>query len=154
VPGLLAVLWDSLLHLDDLSASTNSIMELMGTLLSFSYSSTSSDNSTSHSNSAALGKLVPRLWPFLGHNISSVRRSSLQAIMTLLTLDKKEATSSGSSSDPVQSGSGEGEGKAWLVHLLQPFLCQIFQRFLLEGKQENRKLLQEVGHTGRGREGQ
>ena len=31
--------------------------------------------------------------------------------------------------------------KSWLQGLLQPLLCQIFQRFLLEGDAENRELL-------------
>ena len=143
---MLSVLWDSLLDLDDLSASTNSIMELMGTLLSFSHSSSAS--STSHSSSVELINLVPRLWPFLGHNINSVRRSSLQALVTLLSLGdvstsngpQTEATSTALSAEGVMSKSSE----AWLSVLLQPLLCQIFQRFLLEGGQENRKLLYQV----------
>lgn len=156
VANLLSVLWDSLLFLDDLSASTNSIMELMGTLLlSFSsnhLSSTlpSSPSATSHTSrytSAELVSLVPRLWPFLGHNIASVRRSSLQALSTLLMINGGQSYSDAQPVSPV----GKKEGSttmvphtAWLPELLQPLICQVFQRFVLEGDEENRKILHQV----------
>ncbi len=33
---------------------------------------------------------------------------------------------------------------AWLPELLQPLICQVFQRFVLEGDEENRKILHQV----------
>ena len=35
--------------------------------------------------SQSLTELVPRLWPFLKHNIMSVRRAALQTLLTLLS---------------------------------------------------------------------
>lgn len=138
-------------------------MELMGNLLSFNYSTSSCDPGA-HSSSTNLQNLIPRLWPFLGHNICSVRKSSLQALDILLSLDTFTATTNGLQATLTGSGVGvnvvagvdgvvtsgsvgvnDEEGtKSWLSGLLQSLLCQIFQRFLLEGDQENRELLHKV----------
>ena len=49
---------------------------------------------------------------------------------------------------------GEGVGGvAWLRVILQGLMCQIFQRFALEGDDKNRILLHKVSHRERGREG-
>ena len=34
-----------------------------------------------------LGQLVPRLWPFFRHTLTSVRRSCVHCLQTLLTVD-------------------------------------------------------------------
>lgn len=134
-------------------------MELMGTLLSSDRATFffSPETPGARSCTTDLQCLIPRLWPFLGHNICSVRRSSLQALSVLLNLDKPSTTNAAIDGGDVgvfaevqrvnSSGSvgvNAPEGKSWLRELLQPLLCQLFQRFLLEGDQENRELLLKV----------
>lgn len=146
VETLLLIIWDSLMELDDLSASTNSIMNLLCTLLS-------SNPSISCSN---LAVLVPRLWPFLAHTISSVRKSCLIAILTILACgshgnlsEEMESTdqSGGKNGCEKESELAAGEGTErlpWLREVLQSMLCHVFQRFALEGVEENRELIHKV----------
>ena len=156
VPPLLVILWDSLLELDDLSSSTNSIMELMGTLLS---PCPLSSHTPSHTPSvAALQDLVPRLWPFLSHSISSVRKSSLQVILLLLNYTdgpsaREHAPNAEDHTPSAEGGGGNGEVRVqevgWLKIILRTLLCQLFQRFALEGDSHIRQLLHKVrGQTG------
>ena len=104
VVELSQILWDSLLELDDLSASTTCIMELLCTLLSHNRSLFTTHHQhqqqqphqqlqlglevVSHSAPTMLTTLVPRLWPFLSHTITSVRLSCLNALLTLLNTCK------------------------------------------------------------------
>jgi len=80
--NVVGILWDSLLDLDELSASTNSVMELLSMLV------VELDNSTGDSETQqgmeSLSTLVTRLWPFLGHNIYSVRQSCVKTLLALL----------------------------------------------------------------------
>ena len=76
VPALLCILWDALLDLDDLSASTAAIMDLLSTLLS-------QQPGPAPQPGPALPVLLPRLWPFLSHSISSVRRSALRTLLSI-----------------------------------------------------------------------
>ena len=95
------ILWDSLLELDDLSASTTCIMDLLCTLLSHNRSLFSTHHhqqqhqqqqphlgGASQPAPTLLTTLVPRLWPFLSHTITSVRLSCLNALLTLLHTGK------------------------------------------------------------------
>ena len=81
----MGILWDNLLELDELSASTNSVMKLLSILVVVL-----NDNSIAsevESLTGSLSTLVARLWPFLGHNISSVRHSCVKTLLTLLAGD-------------------------------------------------------------------
>lgn len=154
VPNLLQSLWDSLLDLDDLSSSTNSIMELMGTLLTsaptrqtLSIQDPLSADKV-HSGSAKMHNLVPRLWPFLSHTICSVRKFSLRALLILLDLNDSRSPSANDMVTVASSNNQEVEvqgGGGWLRMVLQSLLCQLFQRFALEGEEDNRQLLHKVG---------
>lgn len=62
---LLKTLWDSLLDLDELTASTSSILTLLSSLMSRSETVTCL-------NDLPLVILIPRLWPFLSHTSSKV----------------------------------------------------------------------------------
>lgn len=104
VDGLINVVWECLSHLkDDLSASTGSVMDLLAKLCSFPQvleamrMKASMDPSyerfelnfwlarlTHHRQSFAL--LVPRLYPFLRHTITSVRAAVLRALLTFLNI--------------------------------------------------------------------
>ena len=82
VSTILNTLWDTLLDLDDLTASTNSIMTLLASLLSYPVVFTY--------HSQATTRLVPRLWPFLRHNITSVRKAVLETLCTLLFAERQQ----------------------------------------------------------------
>lgn len=119
VPLVVACMWETLLDLDDLTASTNSIMTLLSQLLA-------------QPAIPALGclmqsltELVPRLWPFLRHNIVSVRRNALQTLLTLV-----------SASEPQQC--------QWLLPILPDALRHMFQRCLLETQADLLELGEQV----------
>ncbi|KAK3864165.1 hypothetical protein Pcinc_030121 [Petrolisthes cinctipes] len=78
VTQLVATLWDSLLDIDDLTSSTNSILMLLAKLLSHPSNLDSIGNN--------LSELVPRLWPFLYHSSKSVRGSALRTLDTLTSI--------------------------------------------------------------------
>lgn len=80
VQEVLVTLWDTLVELDDLTASTNSIMMLLARILSCP---SVAPQGTGGSESS-LTELVPRLWPFFRHNIKSVRLAALETLKTLL----------------------------------------------------------------------
>ncbi|KAL4240937.1 btaf1 RNA polymerase II [Mactra antiquata] len=109
VGGIVECLWEILLDLDDLTASTSSIMTLLSTLLA--HPKTSNINMIFK----PLNELVPRLLPFLRHNVPCVRQSALKTIDTLLNMSSTE--------HPVN---------AWLPYLIQALLCHVYQRSLLE----------------------
>ncbi|KAK9400724.1 hypothetical protein NXF25_011438 [Crotalus adamanteus] len=77
------------------------------------------------SNQQSLTVLVPRVWPFLHHTISSVRKAALETLFTLLsTQDQISAT--------------------WLTPILQDMLRHIFQFCILESNQEILELIHKV----------
>lgn len=84
---MLNILWDILLELDDLTASTNSVMCLLSSLISITTSNIDIPVIS------GLTELVPRLWPFFKHNISSVRLSSLKALNILIESSKVNLSS-------------------------------------------------------------
>ncbi|XP_073411973.1 TATA-binding protein-associated factor 172 [Dendrobates tinctorius] len=75
----------------------------------------------------SLTTLVPRVWPFLRHTISSVRKAALETLCTLL-----------STQDQNCSG--------WLTPILQDMLRHIFQICILESTQEILDLIHKVWH--------
>lgn len=115
-----------------------------------------------------MSTLVPRLWPFLSHSTSSVRRSTLLTLQTLTgnNLKKDEAdelnTNNTNTADLTSSSASititcrtdmRFDSKNlrinfgvidWHAKLLQEALRHIFQRILVEPLQEIQKLAQEV----------
>lgn len=79
----MGILWDSLLELDELSASTNSVMELLSILVVALSDKTAASGAQGVIGS--LSSLVTRLWPFLSHTISSVRHSCVKTLLALIT---------------------------------------------------------------------
>ncbi|XP_062852263.1 TATA-binding protein-associated factor 172 [Trichomycterus rosablanca] len=118
VPFIVNTLWDALLELDDLTASTNSIMTLLSSLLTY-------PQVLQCSMQQSLTVLVPRVWPFLRHTIASVRRAALETLFTLLS--KADQTCA-----------------MWLNPILQDMLRHIFQSCILESNQEILDLIQKV----------
>lgn len=72
---------------------------------------------------------MPRLWPFLCHSTSSVRRATLQTLRTL-------------TAQP-----GVGNGMSWTAALLQDALRHIFQRVIVEPLPEIQDLAEQVVHN-------
>ncbi|XP_054654807.1 TATA-binding protein-associated factor 172 isoform X1 [Dunckerocampus dactyliophorus] len=118
VPFIVNTLWDALLDLDDLTASTNSIMTLLSSLLTY-------PQVQQCSMQQSLTVLVPRVWPFLRHTISSVRRAALETLFTLLSKSDQKCT-------------------VWINPILQDMLRHIFQCCILESNEEILELIQKV----------
>uniref|UniRef100_A0A4W6D9I7 B-TFIID TATA-box binding protein associated factor 1 n=1 Tax=Lates calcarifer TaxID=8187 RepID=A0A4W6D9I7_LATCA len=118
VPFIVNTLWDALLDLDDLTASTNSIMTLLSSLLTY-------PQVRQCSMQQSLTVLVPRVWPFLRHTISSVRRAALETLFTLLSKADQSCA-------------------MWINPILQDMLRHIFQSCILESNEEILELIQKV----------
>ncbi|UKZ80636.1 hypothetical protein TrVFT333_008399 [Trichoderma virens FT-333] len=85
--GLTNIVWESLSNLgDDLSASTGRIMDLLATLCSFPQVLESMKTSAAQDEERSFTLLVPRLYPFLRHTITSVRLAVLKALLTFANL--------------------------------------------------------------------
>lgn len=90
---LMIIVWDCLSNLqDDLSASTGSVMDLLAKLCTFNQVLDAMKANAADDPEASFGKLVPRLYPFLRHTITSVRSAVLRALMTFLKLEGKGST--------------------------------------------------------------
>ncbi|KAM4703865.1 TATA-binding protein-associated factor 172 [Rhinophrynus dorsalis] len=118
VPFIMSTLWDALLELDDLTASTNSIMTLLSSLLTY-------PQVQQCNVQQSLAILVPRVWPFLRHTISSVRKAALETLCTLLSTQDQNCS-------------------VWLTPILQDMLRHIFQICILESNQEILDLIHKV----------
>ncbi|RHZ83144.1 hypothetical protein Glove_99g122 [Diversispora epigaea] len=91
IPEIVTVLWDCLKDLkDDLTASTASVMDFLAKLFSFptvlEYMKVAAASDQSHS----LTTLIPRLYPFFRHTITSVRVAVLNTLLTFLGMDEVE----------------------------------------------------------------
>lgn len=84
---LINIVWESLSSLgDDLSASTGKIMDLLATLCGFPEVLEAMKKSAQEDEERSFKELVPRLYPFLRHTITSVRLAVLKALMTFVHL--------------------------------------------------------------------
>eukprot|EP00092_Neocalanus_flemingeri_P012300 GFUD01013258.1.p1 GENE.GFUD01013258.1~~GFUD01013258.1.p1 ORF type:complete len:1777 (+),score=633.99 GFUD01013258.1:47-5377(+) len=120
VPSLCDQLWAQLLELDDLTSSTHSIMALLAELLSQG----EGPQMCISSSSPPLSSLVPRLYPFLSHSSSQVRKAALSTLLTL-------------SSHPSVA-------EHWLPSCAMDLLRNIYQRSLLEHHSHNLDLVVSV----------
>lgn len=113
--GLINIVWESLSNLgDDLSASTGKIMDLLATLCSFPEVLNTMKSSAAMNEERSFTLLVPRLYPFLRHTITSVRLAVLKALMTFANL-------------------GEDSSQGWLTGRI---LRLVFQNILVERDRE------------------
>ena len=86
---LISVVWDCLLDMqDDLSASTGAVMDLLATLCSHKQILEAMRLNAIEDPDQSFEKLVPRLYPFLRHTITSVRMAVLKALVTFLNLSE------------------------------------------------------------------
>ncbi|XP_052865254.1 TATA-binding protein-associated factor 172 [Anopheles cruzii] len=167
VSHIVKLLWDLLLDQDELASACNSFMGLLASILSLPAAS-------SWIQMEPMAILVPRLWPFLSHCSSSVRRSTLQTLKTLTTnMDTEDANTAANGAggwlDELPYGNGQRppttlvEGvlklanapndsnlvlnfgvQDWPPQLLQEALRHIFQRVLVEHVEDIQSLAEKV----------
>ncbi|KAI0561933.1 DNA helicase [Gracilaria domingensis] len=142
VPHLVTILWEALLDLDDISASTSSVFRLLSKLESLPvpdgytflwlqphqlldmYDSDNEamhdithaapDKASEHEISKTMTELVPRLWPFLRHSSRNVRRAAMSLLQTLT------------------EGFGDDELLQWIQPLCGDLFMRLFRNVLLE----------------------
>lgn len=92
--------------------------------------------------------LVPRLWPFLSHTTSSVRRSTLQTLKTLTQKSNAGSETNGKShnSGSVHTANGRTNFgvEDWPPQLLQEALRHIYQRILVEHISDIQAIVEDV----------
>jgi len=92
--GLINRVWECLSNLqDDLSASTGSVMDLLAKLCSFPQVLNAMKENAKHDTQQSFHELVPRLFPFLRHTITSVRAAVLRALLTFLNIEGESSDS-------------------------------------------------------------
>lgn len=111
VEHLLTILWDSLTDLDDLTASTSSVLRLLAELIA------SSD--AAEQQGMVHSAHVPRLWPFFRHTLTSVRSAVLQTLQLLLSAESAQS---------------------WLPSAIEPLTRLTFQNLLVEENSNVRRL--------------
>lgn len=145
---IVMLLWDILLDLDDLSPSTSSVMNLLAEIYSrpemvpkmlgtaasgekgeFDLNEATQiaeqeDRLTSIENPYGLATLTPRLWPFMRHSITSVRRSAIRTLEKLLEVGN------------TRSSAGTTPSKLWPTSILGDALQVVFQNLLLESNDD------------------
>ncbi|XP_075146462.1 histone acetyltransferase 1 [Haematobia irritans] len=161
VSSIVKMLWDLLLDQDELTSASNNFMGLLSAILCL-------PNASSWIQMEPMSTLIPRLWPFLSHSTSSVRRSTLITLQTLTknTLNEKSTplhnetetvivNSANSSPSTVAATSTHlsFDSKSlrlnfgvieWDWKLLQEALRHVFQRILVEPLSEIQELAKLV----------
>ncbi|XP_037942642.1 TATA-binding protein-associated factor 172-like [Teleopsis dalmanni] len=158
VSKIVKMLWDLLLDQDELTSACNSFMGLLAALLCL-------PNASSWLQMEPMSTVVPRLWPFLSHNSSSVRKSTLMTLKTLSTNNAKteyspknvktktELVPENASSIGLSTMKLNFDSKNltlnfgvidWQPKLLQEALRHIYQRILVESQTDIHQLTQLV----------
>jgi TATA-binding protein-associated factor len=124
--SLINIVWECLVDLgDDLSASTGQIMDLLAKLCSFPEVLNAMKKNAASDPERSFARLVPRLYPFLRHTITSVRSAVLRALLTFVSI--------------------EGEGtRGWLNGRI---LRLIYQNVLVERNEDTLRLSLQVWNT-------
>ena len=126
LPTLVSIVWECLSDLrDDLSASTGHVMDLLATLCNHPQVLRVMTNNAQNDSQYSFTNLVPRLYPFLRHTITSVRSAVLRALQTFLKIE-------------------DSSTKGWIDGRL---LRLIFQNLLVERNELTLNLSLEVWNT-------
>lgn len=89
--SLLEVIWDCLTNFeDDLSASIGSVMDLLSKLCTHNEVIEIMQSEEFQESNGSFKTLVPRLFPFLRHSITNVRRATLKTILEFLKIEDPE----------------------------------------------------------------
>ncbi|KAH8417214.1 hypothetical protein KR222_006412, partial [Zaprionus bogoriensis] len=147
VSSIVKMLWDLLLDQDELTSACNSFMGLLAAILCL-------PRAASWIQMEPIGTLVPRLFPFLTHSTSSVRRSTLKTLLTLTSSDESDVKREpGEVKQELEEASTNGKQEAlklnfgvadWNWQLLQQALRHIYQRILVEPQSEIQALAHQV----------
>ncbi|KPI37186.1 TATA-binding protein-associated factor MOT1 [Cyphellophora attinorum] len=90
---LMLVVWDCLLDMqDDLSASTGAVMDLLANLCSYPTVLQAMAQNARDDPEQSFNSLIPRLYPFFRHTITSVRMSVVKALATFLNTTSLSGT--------------------------------------------------------------
>lgn len=148
VSSIVKMLWDLLLDQDELTSACNSFMGLLAAILCL-------PQAASWIKMEPIGTLVPRLFPFLSHSTSSVRRSTLKTLLTLtssgesdnkdikpgeIKMELDKASTNGKQ-EKLKINFGVGD---WDWQLLQQALRHIYQRILVEPQADIQALAHQV----------
>lgn len=88
---LINIVWDCLSDIrDDLSASTGFVMDLLAKLCGFPEVLVAMQGNAAKDEDHSFTSLVPRLYPFLRHTITSVRSAVLRALQTFLRIGSQD----------------------------------------------------------------
>uniref|UniRef100_A0A6P4F1M9 TATA-binding protein-associated factor 172 n=1 Tax=Drosophila rhopaloa TaxID=1041015 RepID=A0A6P4F1M9_DRORH len=142
VSSIVKMLWDLLLDQDELTSACNSFMGLLAAILCLPKAATWVEMEP-------MAILVPRLWPFLSHSTSSVRRSTLKTLITLTSADKvksepeekEEQVNEEQDKQKMKLNFGVSD---WKWQLLQQALRHIYQRILVEPQADIQALARQV----------
>ncbi|XP_048483011.1 TATA-binding protein-associated factor 172 isoform X2 [Plutella xylostella] len=117
-------LWQLLHEQDDLASPANSYMALLAALMTH-------PQAAKQLHPIDLADVLPRMWPYLDHSTSSVRKATLQTLRTLtrpLVTEPKETQP-----QPAENTAENGvEYLVWTPELLQEAMRYIYQRILFE----------------------
>nr|XP_049699746.1 TATA-binding protein-associated factor 172 [Helicoverpa armigera] len=117
-------LWILLADQDDLASPANSYMALLAALMAL-------PEPASLLHPIDLADVLPRLWPYLDHSTSSVRKATLQTLRTLtrplVTTHNGDVTNGGG-----DVTNGHDQYLSWTPELLQEAMRHIYQRVLFE----------------------
>ncbi|XP_055324394.1 TATA-binding protein-associated factor 172 [Sitodiplosis mosellana] len=160
VSSIVKMLWDLLLDQDELASACNSFMGLLAAILSL-------PNASQWLQMEPMNVLIPRLWPFLSHTTSSVRKSTLHTLKTLTQCNAIIETTNGSnepacSNDKMKLSEQSASDfnkivnvnaknlslnfgvKEWPSALLQESLRHIYQRVLVEHVADIQSIAEDV----------
>ncbi|ALC46880.1 Hel89B [Drosophila busckii] len=139
VSAIVKMLWDLLLDQDELTSACNSFMGLLAAILSL-------PQAASWIQMEPMGTLVPRLFPFLSHSTSSVRRSTLKTLLTLTSNVeiKREPNKEEEEAEQQRELKLNFGVVEWSWQLLQQALRHIYQRLLVEPQADIQALGQQV----------
>lgn len=138
VSEIVKMLWDLLLDQDELAAACNSFMGLLAAILSL-------PNASSWIEMEQMENLIPRLWPFLSHPTSSVRRSTLQTLKKLTDETDNPTTRPSAQQQTDNSTLHLNFGvRYWPSGLVQEALRHIYQRVLVEHVEDIQHLVENV----------
>lgn len=135
IQNMITLLWDLLLDQDELASACNSFMGLLAALLC-------NTGSVGYVQTETLPSLVTRLFPFLSHTSTSVRKSTIQTLKTI-TLSVK-VTNEISLNKVNEIEVSINPVKLWPAELLQEALRHIYQRILVEHVEDVQEIVENV----------
>ncbi|XP_026728975.1 TATA-binding protein-associated factor 172 [Trichoplusia ni] len=139
VRAVVARLWRLLADQDELASPANSYMALLAALMAL-------PEPASLLHPIDLADVLPRLWPYLDHSTSSVRKATLQTLRTLtrplVTSHSKNGTDTNGNNDVTNLEVEEYLN--WTPELLQEAMRHIYQRVLFEHVHEIQEIAVQV----------